>query len=53
MSCLGADSWQGAMNTMTQAINNREFIDAFTCLYANVGGDYRWSERSCGLPLRR
>jgi len=23
---------------MTQALQNREFVDAFTCLYANAGG---------------
>lgn len=26
------------MDTMSTALDNQEFIDAFTCLYANVGG---------------
>jgi len=38
MSCTDVTTWQGARDAMTQALQNREFIDAFTCLYANAGG---------------
>lgn len=38
MSCSGADTWSGALDAMTQSLENQEFIDAFTCLYANTGG---------------
>ena len=38
MSCPGADSWRDAVDLMSQALQNREFVEAFTCLYGNSAG---------------
>lgn len=36
MSCSGASSFPEALDAMSQALANQEFINAFTCVYANA-----------------
>jgi hypothetical protein len=38
MSCTGATSFGAALDAMTTALQNREFIQAFSCVYADASG---------------
>jgi len=38
MSCSEATTWQSAMDAMTKSLQNQDFVDAFTCVFATPAG---------------
>lgn len=38
MSCTGANTWTAALDAMQAALADRQFIDAFTCIFADATG---------------